>query len=218
MQMISIKKFLRNVLAVQVAASLSLIAASFPEPPAGSGAKGKDTAVLAGGCFWGTEAVFEQLKGVYDVESGYAGGTKSTANYDVVSEGRTGHAESVRITYDPSQISYGQLLKIFFSVAHDPTQLNRQGNDVGTQYRSAIFYANEDQKKIAEAYIQELDKAKIFRRPIVTKVAPLQAFYKAESYHQDFVKRNPTQGYVVAAELPKLRELEKQYPEMLKGK
>jgi peptide-methionine (S)-S-oxide reductase len=216
--MISLNKFLRNVLAVQVAASLSLVAASFPEPPAGSGAKGKDTAVLAGGCFWGTEAVFERLKGVYDVESGYAGGTKSTANYDVVSEGRTGHAESVKITYDPSQISYGQLLKIFFSVAHDPTQLNRQGNDVGTQYRSAIFYANEDQKKIAEAYIQELDKAKIFRRPIVTKVVPLQAFYKAESYHQDFVKRNPTQGYVVAAELPKLRELEKQYPEMLKGK
>src|SRR5882724_9338251 len=218
MKMISLKKFLRNVLAVQVAASLSLVAASFPEPPAGSGAKGKDTAVLAGGCFWGTEAVFEQLKGVYDVESGYAGGSKSTANYDLVSEGRTGHAESIKITYDPSQISYGQLLKIFFSVAHDPTQLNRQGNDVGTQYRSVIFYANEEQKKVAESYIEDLDKAKIFHKPIATKVVPLQAFYKAEAYHQDFVQRNPKQPYVVAAELPKLRNLREQYPEMLKGK
>src|SRR3954452_25621421 len=168
--MISLKKLLLNVLAVQVAASLSLMAASFPEPPSGLGAKGKETAVLAGGCFWGTEAVFEELKGVYEVESGYAGGTKGTANYDQVSEGRTGHAESIKITYDPSQISYGQLLKIFFSVAHDPTQLNRQGNDVGTQYRSVIFYSNDEQKKVAEEYIQELDKAKIFRKPIATKV------------------------------------------------
>ena len=145
--MISFKK----LLALPLAASLSLMAASFPEPPSGTGATGKATAVLAGGCFWGTEAVFEQLKGVYDVESGYAGGTKATANYDLVSEGRTGHAESIKITYDPAQISYGQILKIFFSVAHDPTQLNKQGNDVGTQYRSAIFYSDDEQKKVAEA-------------------------------------------------------------------
>jgi peptide-methionine (S)-S-oxide reductase len=216
-KMISFKKLLRSALAVQFA-SLSLVAASFPEPPSGSGVKGKETAVLAGGCFWGTEAVFEQLKGVLDVESGYAGGTKSTANYDLVSEGSTGHAESIKITYDPSQISYGQILKVFFSVAHDPTQLNRQGNDVGPQYRSAIFYSNDEQKKVAETYIQDLDKAKVFRRAIVTKVVPLDAFYKAERYHQDFVKRNPTQPYVVSAELPKLRDLQKQYPEMLKAK
>ncbi len=212
--MISLKK----LLAVQAVAALSLVAASFPEPPSGMGAKGKETAVLAGGCFWGTEAVFEQLKGVFDVESGYAGGTKATAKYDQVSDGRTGHAESVKITYDPSQISYGQILKVFFSVAHDPTQLNRQGNDVGTQYRSVIFYSNDEQKKVAEAYIHELDSAKIFRKPVVTKIVPLQEFYKAEAYHQGFVRRNPTQGYVVAAELPKLRALQAQYPEMLKGK
>src|SRR4051812_4098834 len=218
MNMISFKKLFRNTLALQVAASLSLMAASFPEPPNTVGAKGKETAVLAGGCFWGTEAVFEMLKGVYDVESGYAGGTKGTANYDQVSDGRTGHAESIRITYDPSQISFGQLLKVVFSVAHDPTQVNRQGNDVGTQYRSVIFYSNDEQKKIAESYIQDLNNAKIFKKPIATKVVPLEAFYKAEAYHQDFVKRNPTQGYVVAAELPKLRNLREQYPEMLKGK
>jgi peptide-methionine (S)-S-oxide reductase len=218
MHMISFKKLLRSALAVQVAASLSLMAASFPEPPGAMGTKGKETAVLAGGCFWGTEAVFEQLKGVYDVESGYAGGTKNSANYDLVSEGRTGHAESIKITYDPSQISYGQLLKVFFSVAHDPTQVNRQGNDVGTQYRSVIFYSNDDQKKVAEAYIQDLNNARIFKKQIATKVVPLEAFYKAEAYHQDFVVRNPTQPYVVAAELPKLRNLKQQYPEMLKSK
>jgi len=208
----------RTLLAVPLAASLSLMASSFPEPPSGTGIKGRETAVLAGGCFWGTEAVFEELKGVYDVESGYAGGTKATANYDLVSEGRTGHAESIKITYDPAEISYGQLLKIFFAVAHDPTQLNKQGNDVGTQYRSAIFYKDDEQKKVAEAYIQELDKAKVFSRRIVTQVVPLQEFYKAEKYHQDFVKRNPRQAYVVAAELPKLRNLKAQYPEMLKAK
>jgi peptide-methionine (S)-S-oxide reductase len=218
MHMISAKKLCRYGLAVQVAASLALMAASFPEPPSTMGAKGKETAVLAGGCFWGTEAVFEMLKGVYDVESGYAGGTKGTANYDQVSDGRTGHAESIRITYDPSQISYGQLLKVFFSVAHDPTQVNRQGNDVGTQYRSVIFYSNDEQKKVAEAYIQDLNSAKIFRKPIATKVVPLEAFYKAEAYHQNFVVRNPTQPYVVSAELPKLRQLKEQYPEMLKSK
>ena len=214
--MISFSKVCRSLLAVQFAASMALVAASFPEPPGGPGAKGKETAVLAGGCFWGTEAVFEQLRGVYNVDSGYAGGTKGTANYDLVSEGRTGHAESIQITYDPSQISYGQILKVFFSVAHDPTQVNRQGNDVGTQYRSVIFYSNDEQKKIAEAYIDDLNKAKIFKHAIATKLVPLQAFYKAEEYHQDFVRRNPTQGYVVAAELPKLRELKRVYPEMLK--
>jgi peptide-methionine (S)-S-oxide reductase len=201
------------------AAAGSLAAASFPNPPdLPSTAKGSATAVLAGGCFWGMEAVFEHLKGVSDVVSGYVGGSKKDAHYDIVSEGRTGHAESVKITYDPSQISYGQLLKIYFSVAHDPTTLNRQGNDSGTQYRSSIFYVNDEQKKIAEAYIQELDAAKVYKHKIVTKVVPLEAFYEAEAHHQNFVERNPNQPYVVFAELPKLKALHAQYPEMLKGK
>jgi peptide-methionine (S)-S-oxide reductase len=189
----------------------------FPKPVKDTApSTGTQTAVLAGGCFWGVEAVFERLKGVTDVVSGFAGGSKATAHYEVVSMGMTGHAESVRITFDPTQISYGQLLRVFFAVAHDPTQLNRQGPDEGTQYRSSIFYENEEQKQVAQAYIQQLDAAKIFKRSIVTTVVPLQGFYPAEAYHQDFVAHNPTYPYVVYNDLPKIEHLEKAFPELLK--
>lgn len=181
-------------------------------------AKSVQTAVFAGGCFWGVEAVFEHLKGVTDAVSGYAGGSAKTASYERVSSGRTGHAEAVRVTYDPSRISYGQLLKVFFSVAHDPTQLNRQGPDVGPQYRSAIFYASEEQKRVAEAYIAQLDAARAFARPIVTQLAPLEAFYAAEAYHQDYLVRNPTQPYIVMHDLPKLAELRRRFPALYAGK
>ncbi len=190
-----------------------------PDPvtdAAPSPAKHKETAVLAGGCFWGVEAVFESLKGVSDVVSGYAGGPKLVAHYDLVSTGQTGHAESVQITFDPALISYGQLLKVYFSVAHDPTELNRQGPDSGTQYRSSIFYNSEDQKRVAEAYIQQLKQAKVFDRPIVTKVVPLQGFYAAEDYHQNFIARNPTYPYVVYNDLPKLKQLREQFPALVK--
>jgi len=192
-------------------------AAEFP-PPATDipAAARKQTAVLAGGCFWGVEAVFEKLTGVSDVVSGFAGGSKSTAHYEVVSMGRTGHAESVQISYDPSQISYGRLLQIFFSIAHDPTQLNRQGPDQGTQYRSAIFYTTEEEKRVAEAYIQQLNQAKLFSRPIVTQVVPLSGFYPAEDYHQNYIARNPNDPYVVYNDLPKLKRLQKQYPDMVR--
>ena len=181
-----------------------------------SAANHKETAVLAGGCFWGVEAVFESLQGVSDVVSGYAGGPRLAAHYDIVSTGQTGHAESVQITFDPAQISYGQLLKVYFSVAHDPTQLNRQGPDTGTQYRSSIFYNNADQKRVAEAYIQQLKQAKVFDQPIVTKVVPLQGFYAAEDYHQNFIARNPTYPYVVYNDLPKLKQLREQFPALVK--
>jgi peptide-methionine (S)-S-oxide reductase len=174
------------------------------------------TAVFAGGCFWGVEGVFEKLKGVSNAVSGFAGGKKKPAGgYEEVSTGRTGHAESVEVTYDPSVITYGQLLQVFFSVAHDPTTLNRQGPDEGTQYRSAIFYANEDQKRVAEAYIQQLTEAKAFKRKIVTEVAPLTGFYAAEAYHQHYLQHNPTQPYIVYNDLPKIRDLEKQFPELV---
>ena len=193
----------------------------FPEPAqdikaASSGTQ--QTAVLAGGCFWGVEAVFERLDGIVDVVSGYAGGAKDTAHYPIVSMGSTGHAESVKITYDPARITYGQLLKIFFAVAHDPTQMNRQGPDEGTQYRSAIFYASAEQKEVAQAYIRQLDAAKVFRRPIVTQVVPLDGFYPAEAYHQNFLDNNPTYPYIVYNDLPKLEHLRKEFPEMMKRK
>jgi peptide-methionine (S)-S-oxide reductase len=175
-----------------------------------------EVAVFAGGCFWGVEAVFDAVKGVSDAVSGYAGGSKNNAHYEIVSTGTTGHAESVQINFDPSQISYGQLLKIYFSVVHDPTELNRQGPDEGTQYRSEIFYTSEEQKRVAEAYIQQLTAAKVFRKPIVTKVAPLQGFYQAEEYHQDFIKKNPTQRYIVINDLPKLADLRTQFPQLCK--
>jgi len=173
------------------------------------------TAVFAGGCFWGVEAVFERLKGVSNVVAGFAGGKKETAHYDIVSEGRSGHAESVQITYDPSQITYGQLLQVFFSVAHDPTELNRQGPDEGTQYRSAIFYADEEQKRVAEAYIQQLNDAKVFRRKIVTQLTPLSGFYAAEAYHQHYLDRHPNDPYIVYNDQPKVRDLQKQFPELV---
>lgn len=176
--------------------------------------KGAQTAVLAGGCFWGIEAVFEHVKGVTNVTSGYSGGTAKTAHYEKVGSGKTGHAEAVKITYDPSQISYGQLLKIFFSVAHNPTELNRQGPDTGTQYRSAIFYSNDEQKRIALAYINQLNQAKAFERPIVTQVAALNAYYPAEDYHQDYAAHHPNESYIVIHDLPKVENLRRQFPNL----
>jgi peptide-methionine (S)-S-oxide reductase len=178
---------------------------------------GEQTIVLAGGCFWGMEAVFEHLKGVSDVVSGFSGGSAATAHYEQVSLGETGHAEAVKITYDPAQISYGQLLKVYFSVAHDPTELNRQGPDAGTQYRSAIFFANDQQKQVAQAYIDQLNNARIFSRPIATQLAPLNSFYAAEEYHQNFIDRNPNYPYVVIHDLPKLDQLHQQFPELYKN-
>jgi peptide-methionine (S)-S-oxide reductase len=200
-------------------ASFALSAASLPGPAVDENRSEKksETVVLAGGCFWGVQAVFSELRGVSSAISGYAGGSKTTAHYEIVSTGTTGHAESVQITFDPSQISFGQLLKIYFSVAHDPTELNRQGPDEGTQYRSEIFYTSDEQKHVAEAYIQQLTAAKVFRRPIVTKVAPFQAFYPAEDYHQNYVARNPHQPYVAYNDLPKLTNLRAEFPELLKG-
>src|SRR5215510_1955126 len=175
------------------------------------------TAVIAGGCFWGVQGVFEHVRGVKKVLSGYAGGEKSTAQYEVVNSGRTGHAESVQIVFDPKEVSYGELLQVYFSVAHDPTQLNRQGPDTGTQYRSNIFYSDEPQKKIAEAYIAQLDKAKIFNRPIVTRVDPLKGFYAAEDYHQDYLIKNPQQPYIVINDIPKIQNLKKVFPAYYRG-
>ncbi len=176
-------------------------------------------AVFAGGCFWGVEAVFESLKGVDRVVSGYAGAKprRLPVTYDDVGSGRTGFAESVRVEYDPSKISYGQLLQVFFSVAHDPTQLNRQGPDVGTQYRSAIFHANAEQKRVAEAYIAQLEAAKAYPRPIVTELKPLTKFHRAEDYHQDYMRRHPNQPYIVYHDKPKLENLKKQFPQWVKG-
>jgi peptide-methionine (S)-S-oxide reductase len=175
---------------------------------------GQQTAVLSGGCFWGVQAVFQHVKGVISATSGYSGGSKKTAEYEVVSTGETGHAESVQIVYDPSQITYGELLRIFFSVAHDPTQLNRQGPDEGSQYRSAIFYGNDEQKKIAEAYIAQLNQAKVFSHTVVTQVVALQAFYPAEAYHQNYAALHPNQPYIVFNDAPKVEHLKQQFPEL----
>jgi peptide-methionine (S)-S-oxide reductase len=177
-------------------------------------AKGQQTIVLSGGCFWGIQAVFEHVKGVTKATAGYSGGAASTAEYEVVSEGRSGHAESVQVIYDPSQISVGQLLKVFFSVAHDPTELNRQGPDEGTQYRSVIFYSNENQHRIAQAYIAQLDQAKVFHHAIVTQVVPLTVFYPAEGYHQDYAVKNPNDAYIVFNDLPKVEHLRQEFPDL----
>jgi len=193
----------------------------FPDPKLDSPlslAKSTQSAVFAGGCFWGVEAVFEHVKGVTEVVSGYSGGSADSAQYERVSSGATGHAEAVRVSYDPARVSYGQLLKVFFSVAHDPTELNRQGPDTGTQYRSAIFYANDEQKRVAEAYIAQLDAARAFPRPIVTQLNPLKAFYTAEAYHQDYLARHPNQPYIVINDLPKLANLQRQLPALYVGK
>lgn len=173
---------------------------------------GKQTVVLAGGCFWGVQGVFEHVKGVASAVSGYAGGYVKDPSYETVSTGLTGHAESVQVTYDPAQISFGQLMMIYFSVAHDPTQLNRQGPDTGSQYRSAVFYSNEEQKKIAEAYVTQLEAAKIYPEKIVTKISPFSAFYPAENYHQDYLKNNPNNPYIVFNDLPKIVNLKRDFP------
>lgn len=178
--------------------------------------KGEQTAILSGGCFWGIQAVYEHVKGVTDVKAGYCGGTAKTAHYEIVSSGTTGHAESVRIKYDPSQISYGQLLKVFFAVAHDPTQLNKQGPDYGTQYRSAIFACGDEQKRVAQAYIDQLDQAHIFGHPIVTAVSACSPFYEAEAYHQDYAFNHPNEPYIAINDLPKVANLKKQLPNLYK--
>ena len=189
----------------------------FPDPAVDMPkSEGLQTAVVAGGCFWGIEGLYEHVKGVKEAVSGFAGGEKKTAHYDMVSEGNTGHAESVQITFDPNQITYGQILKVFFEVGHNPTEKNYQGPDHGTQYRSAIFYANDDQKKVAEAYIKQLNEASIYGRPIVTEVAPLKGFYPAEAYHQHFMQLNPTYPYIVYNDMPKLAALKKELPELCK--
>lgn len=184
-----------------------VIPAPVLEEPAGQAAS--ETAVLAGGCFWGVQGVFQHVEGVISAVSGYAGGDKATAHYDKIGSGRTGHAESVRVTYDPRKISYGQLLQVYFSVAHDPTQLNRQGSDIGTQYRSAIFPTNAEQARIAQAYIAQLDQAKAFDRAIVTRIEPGRAFYPAEAYHQDYLTLHPNEPYIALYDLPKIANLKR---------
>jgi peptide-methionine (S)-S-oxide reductase len=215
---LSAAAFLAISVSIALTKAYSKDAPSLPDPAIAAKESGPQSAVFAGGCFWCTEVVFEQLKGVTDVVSGYAGGSKESAKYNLVSGGGTQHAESVQVRYDPSQISYGQLLKVFFSVAHDPTQLNRQGPDYGAQYRSAIFYVNDEQRRVAEAYVKQLTAAKAFNQPIVTKIGPLPAFYPAEEYHQDFVKRNPMHPYVVVNANPKVKKLKELFPAQLKQK
>ena len=213
---------IRTLAVVVFATTVSVGGAGrFPDPARDSprsAAKDVQTAVLAGGCFWGVEAVFEALEGVTDVTSGYAGGSAQSATYEKVSTGRTGHAEAVKITYDASRITYGQLLKVFFSIAHDPTEVNRQGPDQGPQYRSAIFYSNDEQKQVATEYIAQLNAAAIWKKPIATTVVPLQGYYLAEEQHQDFMAVNPTNPYVLVHDRPKLEALKAQLPELLKKK
>ncbi len=205
-------------LSAGAACSGATAAATIPTPAvdeARTTGRGERTAVFAGGCFWGIEGVFDHVKGVKSSVSGYSGGTQATAQYEIVSTGTTGHAESVQVVYDPSLTSYGQLLQIFFSV-HDPTELNRQGPDDGPQYRTAIFYADEEQKRVAEAYIDQLNRAKVFKQRIVTQVVPLKAFYKAEDYHQDYLAHHPNQPYIVINDLPKVAQLRQQFPQLYK--
>ena len=201
---------------VPVLASCAESATTIPPPKLDESAAkgGPETAVLAGGCFWGVQAVFQHVKGVTQVVSGYAGGSASTAQYDTVSSGRTGHAESVKITFDPRQVSYGRILQIYFSVAHDPTQLNRQGPDTGTQYRSAIFAINEQQKSVAQQYVAQLDKAGVYPHPIVTRIDSFNGFYPAEDYHQDYATLHPNQPYIAFNDLPKVENLKRLYPDL----
>jgi peptide-methionine (S)-S-oxide reductase len=206
----------RSLVLVAGLALCGVVRAAIPDfagAPPKPATPGEATAVLAGGCFWGVDAVYKHLKGVKKVVSGYSGGSAATARYEIVGSGMTGHAESVEVTYDPSQIAYTDLLKVFFAVAHDPTELNRQGPDVGPQYRSAIFYANPQQKELAERYIAQLNAAKAFRKPIVTQVAALDKFYPAEAYHQNYLALHPTQPYIVYNDLPKLDALKKEFPD-----
>jgi peptide-methionine (S)-S-oxide reductase len=203
------------VAAFAVAPSLAAEDAVIIPAPAtdAQAASGIQTAVVAGGCFWGVQGVFQHTAGVVNAVSGYAGGSKATADYNMVSTGSTGHAESVEIKYDPGKISYGKILQIFFSVVHDPTQLNRQGPDSGTQYRSAIFTTTDEQKKVAEAYIAQLNAAKVYSKPIVTKVGPLQGFFPAEAYHQDYLTLHPNQPYIAYNDIPKVENLKKIFAE-----
>lgn len=191
-------------------------------PPAldlpGSAAKGPQVAVLAGGCFWGVQGVYQHTKGVLNAVSGYAGGDAATARYELVGTGRTGHAEAVEVTFDPRQITYGEILRIFFSVVHDPTQLDRQGPDWGPQYRSSIFYADPEQRKVAEAYIAQLTAAKVFKNKIVTRLEPLTKFYPAEGYHQDYMTLNPGQPYILFNDLPKVMNLQRLFPQVFREK
>jgi peptide-methionine (S)-S-oxide reductase len=189
---------------------------SFPDPATDAEADAGNTIVLAGGCFWCTEAVYRQLDGVLDVRPGYAGGSAATANYDDVCTGTTGHAEAIEIVFDPARIGLGQILKVFFSIAHDPTQMNRQGADVGTQYRSAIFHANEAQRRVAGRYIAQIEAARIFDAPVATTLEPLEAFYPAESYHHDYAARNPLQPYIRAVATPKVETVRKVHADLLK--
>ncbi|WP_159016316.1 peptide-methionine (S)-S-oxide reductase MsrA [Cognatiluteimonas profundi] len=218
----------KSILATALLAGLMACSAGFarskpvalPDPTLdlpSTAAAGEQTAVFAGGCFWGVEAVFEHVKGVRQATSGYSGGNSGSAEYDTVSTGRTGHAESVKVVYDPSKVSYGQLLKVYFSVAHDPTQLNRQSPDVGTQYRSEIFTTSDAQQKVARAYIAQLTAARVFPAPIVTRVEPLKAFYPAEAYHQDYLKLHPNDPYIVYNDAPKLVHLKQLFPTLYKG-
>jgi peptide-methionine (S)-S-oxide reductase len=202
---------LLSISAVKLAPSIAAEDAVIIPAPAvdAQNASGIQTAVLAGGCFWGVQGVFQHTKGVVNAVSGYSGGSQMNADYHMVSTGTTGHAESVEIKFDPRKISYGKILQIFFSVAHDPTQLNRQGPDTGTQYRSAIFTTNDEQKKVADAYIAQLNAAKVYGKPIVTKVGPLQAFFAAEAYHQDYLTLHPNQPYIAYNDIPKVENLKK---------
>jgi len=211
--------FGKALLLIGAGCAVSLAAVNVPPPavdlpPAGDGKAA--TAVVSGGCFWGVEAVFEQLRGVISVVAGYAGGKAADAHYEIVSSGRTKHAESVEIAYDPSQISYGKLLQIFFAVVHDPTEINRQGPDFGPQYRSAIFYATDAQKNVALAYIAQLQQARVFKKPIATEVSLLPGFFPAEEHHQHYLQRNPDDPYIVQNDLPKLRALAEQFSGLLK--
>lgn len=201
-------------MAVPSRAAVKLPDPSVDDAPGTS--KGSATLVLAGGCFWGIEEVYQHVRGVIDAVSGYAGGSARTASYDMVSTGTSGHAEAVRVTYDPSKITAGQLLKVFFSIAHDPTQLNRQGPDVGPQYRSAVFYTGERQQQLVKGYIEQLNAARVFTRPIVTQVVPLTAFYPAEEDHQDYVSKNPLSRYVVIHDKPKVDDLKREFPALYK--
>jgi peptide-methionine (S)-S-oxide reductase len=199
-----------NAAPLSAAEDAVVIPAPTMDAPASDGVQ---TAVIAGGCFWGVQGVFQHTAGVVNAVSGYAGGSKATADYNMVSTGTTGHAESVQIKYDPKKISYGKILQIFFSVAHDPTQLNRQGPDSGTQYRSAIFTTSDEQKKVADAYIAQLNAAKVYKKPIVTKVGPLEGFFPAEAYHQDYLTLHPSQPYIAYNDLPKIENLKKIFAE-----
>ena len=214
--------------AIVIAAALAVVVAAAAWSRAGKGvdlpnpkadesrasAKGAETVVLAGGCFWGIQAVFEHVKGVTRATAGYSGGTVKNPGYEDVSSGTTGHAESVEVVYDPSQITFGQLLKVFFSVAHDPTELNRQGPDFGTQYRSAIFFTTPEQQRIAKAYVDQLTQAKSFSDPIVTQIQPMSGFYRAEDYHQDFAVHHPDYPYIVVNDLPKVANLKREFPDL----